>query len=202
MNLQRVLLVVLVLVGGVSAVPTDRKWESDWVTTPAGVRFKTVIYYGPWKCRQEWLTECEAKCLGKKLESKGCIWIADIKLDGEGTTVLTPSRWGGRQAITHCCCTYPRVSNLNELRDKWKSARSSYREEWGREFGRWPVESSGDSWPGHHIHDLLHGGDPVGRNKVLPVRPDIHSEINTAYPQCYSGEGGWNTPGPYWPYTD
>jgi len=86
-------------------------------------------------------------------------------------------------------------------RRKWENIRKDFRNEWGKKFGDWPVES-GKAWPGHHIRDLGHGGDPVDPNNILPTQPDVHDVFNRAYPACYEGQPPWNTVGPEWPYTD
>jgi hypothetical protein len=76
-----------------------------------------------------------------------------------------------------------------------------FRKSWSERFGEWPVER-GKSWPGHHIRDLWHGGDPVEPNNVFPAQPDVHEVYNEQYPACYGGQLLWNTVGPNLPYTD
>jgi len=132
----------------------------------------------------------------------GCIWLADIKHEWRGSVLALPAQAGGRLAITHCCCDHPIASDARQRRDTWEAARKKFRDDWARDFGEWPKEPSGTHWPGHHIHDLLHGGDPVGSKNVLPVPPTFHSAINSAYPQCYAGTGGWASAGPEYPYVD
>lgn len=61
--------------------------------------------------------------------------------------------------------------------------------------------AGGTSWPGHHVHDLNHGGAPMSGD-IIPVPPENHSEFNVEYPRCYDGTGGWNVAGPYWPYSE
>jgi hypothetical protein len=68
-------------------------------------------------------------------------------------------------------------------------------------FGNWPLED-GKSWPGHHIRDLLHGGDPTDAENILPAPQGTHDLFNKAYPACYAGVPPWNTVGPHLPYLD
>ncbi|WP_233261878.1 hypothetical protein [Vitiosangium sp. GDMCC 1.1324] len=58
------------------------------------------------------------------------------------------------------------------------------------------------SWPGHHIRDLKHGGNPVDLSNIFPAKPSVHDIYNRAYPACYGGQPPWNTVGPNLPYTD
>jgi hypothetical protein len=87
-------------------------------------------------------------------------------------------------------------------RDQWKAVMESFRQSWSERFGDWPTASTGVNWPGHHIRDLWHGGDPVDPNNVFPVQPGVHDAYNRQYPACYSGQSPWNTVGPDLPYTD
>ncbi|WP_237726363.1 hypothetical protein [Corallococcus coralloides] len=105
-------------------------------------------------------------------------------------------------AITHCCCDYPKVTNLQQRRDKWDNARERFRDEWSSEFGSWPTTATGKVWPGHHIFDLAHGGPPVAPGNVVPVPGDVHKVFNDEYPACYAPGGKWLTPGPERPYSD
>jgi hypothetical protein len=86
-------------------------------------------------------------------------------------------------------------------RKRWDRFRESFREEWSKRFGEWPTEGS-KAWPGHHIRDLHHGGDPVDPNNIIPAQPYVHDLFNRAYPACYEGQAPWNTVGPNLPYTD
>jgi hypothetical protein len=86
-------------------------------------------------------------------------------------------------------------------RKKWDNIRESFRGKWGKKFGEWPAECS-TSWPGHHIRDLWHGGNPVDPNNIIPVQPSIHDELTRASPACYEGNTPWNKVGPDLPYTD
>jgi hypothetical protein len=65
----------------------------------------------------------------------------------------------------------------------------------------WPGDGA-KSWPGHHVRDLQHGGDPVDPNNIFPAEPSAHDLYNRAYPACYGGQPPWNTVGPDLPYTD
>jgi hypothetical protein len=136
----------------------------------------------------------------------GCMWLADIKLDWEGHLFLPPPlpvEAGGRYAIYHCCCNYPTLTPTQKkpLRDQWNKVRDSFREEWSKKFGQWPFEK-GEHWPGHHIRDLQHGGNPIDPSNILPAPPDIHNEFGKQYPACYEGKAPWNKVGPDLPYTD
>jgi hypothetical protein len=86
-------------------------------------------------------------------------------------------------------------------RKRWEAFRKSFREDWSKKFGSWP-EDEGVAWPGHHIRDLHHGGDPVDPSNIIPVEPSIHNVFNKAYPACYSGLTPWNMVGPNLPYAD
>jgi hypothetical protein len=127
------------------------------------------------------------------------IWLADLKLDLEGVLVKA----GGRRAFFHCCCSYPEVTKEENaaLRRQWEGARKSFREDWSKRFGNWPVEN-GKSWPGHHMRDLQHGGNPIDPENILPAPPETHDLFNKAYPACYAGAPPWNTVGPHLPYSD
>ena len=54
----------------------------------------------------------------------------------------------------------------------------------------------------HHIFDLLHGGDPTAPANVLPMKPEVHKAINSAYPACYTRGAQWSAVGPDRPYVD
>lgn len=150
-------------------------------------------------------TSCQKECVGKGHRLMSCIWLADIKMEWEGALVVppVPVESGGRLAITHCCCNYPALmpKETEELRRQWKNAREPFREEWGKKFGAWPTEG-GKFWPGHHIHDLGHGGHPTDPNNILPTSPEVHDVFSKAYPGCYEGVAPWRRAGSYWPYTD
>lgn len=99
------------------------------------------------------------------------------------------------------CCAYPEVGDAEAVRRVWNNARRGFRRQWGEEFGAWP-QTQGANWPGHHIHDLLHGGHPTAPSNILPVPPAVHQVINEAYPACYRRGGQWSTVGPDRPYVD
>jgi len=161
--------------------------------------------YGPWPCRREFMNGCQKKCISEGYKLMGCIWLADLKFDWEGSLFLlpVPVKAGSRYGIHHCCCNYPtRAKPENDAaRQEWKSVMKPFRKSWSERFGEWPVER-GKSWPGHHIRDLWHGGDPVEPNNVFPAQPDVHEVYNEQYPACYGGQLLWNTVGPNLPYTD
>jgi hypothetical protein len=188
----------------VGAQARNDKWTGPPITGPLGGQTQISIYYGPWQCRQDWLSDCEKRCASERYESKGCMWLADIKVDWETRFGPWPMHGGGRLAIVHCCCSYTPVKNSSQLRGEWENARKSFRRRWGEEFGTWPVDEAGNSWPGHHIRDLLHGGDPVAERNVIPVHPQVHDVFNKEYPLCYAGGGKWNTAYPHssLPYKD
>lgn len=183
--------------------PATKK-ELPWLNVPGG-RMKTTLFYGPWQCRREFMRTCQRECVQQGHQLMGCIWLADIKLDWEGRLVIPPFpvKAGGRYGIFYCCCDYPKLPKATkELgRRRWDNIRKSFREKWRKKFGEWPAE--GESfWPGHHIRDLWHGGDPVDPNNILPVHPGVHKVFNDQYPACYDGKAPWNTVGPNLPYTD
>jgi hypothetical protein len=127
------------------------------------------------------------------------MWLADIKYDWQAP--LMPLKAGSRYALWHCCCDFPELMSSAGPRKKWESAIKSLRRKFAEEFGEWP-STGGINWPGHHIHDLKHGGNPTDLGNVFPVRPDIHDVFNRQYPACYAGQAPWNTVGPDLPYRD
>jgi len=148
---------------------------------------------------------CQRECAQQGRRLMGCMWLADIKLDWEGRLVVPPLpvKAGSRYGIFHCCCDYPTVppDKKEAERKRWDGFRDSFRERWGRKFGEWPTEDS-KAWPGHHIRDLHHGGNPVDPDNIIPAQPHAHALFNRAYPACYAGQAPWNTVGPNLPYTD
>jgi hypothetical protein len=132
----------------------------------------------------------------------GCIWLADIKTDLKTRFLGSPVSAGGRLAIKHCCCDSPPATDQEQRRNAWKNATDAFRRKWAKDFGQWPTDADGENWPGHHIFDIKHGGDPTADYNVLPVPSDTHSVINTAYLACYAGRGDWNKAGAYWPYSE
>lgn len=186
------------------AIPTPgaqaarAKLEGPRISVIAG-SFKPTFFYGPWQCSQRWMTYCQRQCAAEGYALKGCMWIADLKLDWEGTLYNA----GGRFAITHCCCDYPVLSKeaTKAARTRWEKFRDSFRKDWGKRFGDWPAGEDA-SWPGHHLRDLKHGGDPVDPNNILPTPTTIHDLLNKEYPKCYDGLPPWNTVGPDLPYSD
>jgi hypothetical protein len=195
--------------GGSGSAPSPgvqpaTKKELPWFDVLGG-RMKTTLFYGPWQCRQEFMRACQRDCAQQDHQLMGCIWLADIKLDWEGRLVIPPLpvKAGSRFGIFHCCCNYTTLpAEKKEVeRKKWDGFRESFREAWGKRFGEWPTEGK-KSWPGHHVRDLHHGGDPVDPNNIIPTPPRVHDIFNRAYPACYGGQPPWNTVGPNLPYTD
>jgi hypothetical protein len=183
--------------------PATKK-ELPWLNVPGG-QMKTTLFYGPWQCRREFMNGCQRECASEGHTLMGCMWLADIKLDWVGSLVVlpVPVKAGSRYGIYHCCCNYPTLSpaKKEEERRKWDSFRKSFRKSWSERFGEWPDED-GVSWPGHHVRDLQHGGNPVDPNNVFPAQPSVHDIYTRAYPACYGGQPPWNTVGPDLPYTD
>lgn len=184
------------------AEPARAKWEAPTMSGPLGGQLRTTIYYGPWKCNQDLMNRCQSKCGAESFELRGCMWLADIKTDWKGRFGVFPVLMGGRLAIMHCCCNYPKAPDAAVRRDKWDAARKSFRQKWIDEFGEWPAQPDGTSWPGHHIRDLRYGGDPVAKNNLLPARPDVHDVYSKEYPLCYSGKSQWSQVGIDKPYDD
>ncbi len=185
------------------AKPAVKK-ELPWLNVPGG-RMRTTLFYGPWQCRREFMNGCQKECASEGHTLKGCMWLADFKFDWEGRLVAlpVPVKGGSRYGIYHCCCNYTELSKEeNETqRDTWDAFRASFRDDWSKKFGQWPFEN-GENWPGHHVHDLKHGGNPVDRNNIIPAQPGVHKVFSKAYPACYGGQSPWNTVGPDLPYTD
>lgn len=183
------------------SVPASAKWTGKPMPGPGGGEIQTTIYYGPWRCSQRWMDLCQHKCASQGHKLMGCIWVADIKADWKGRYLGFPVYGGGRFAIKHCCCDYPELEGTALLRDQWINKRDSFRRKWGEEFGGWPQSGSANH-PGHHIHDLLHGGAPIAEGNVLPAPNTVHDVLNKQYPLCYKGGSQWSTVGPDRPYTD
>ncbi|KFA91301.1 hypothetical protein Q664_22935 [Archangium violaceum Cb vi76] len=185
-------------------VQPARKKELPWLNVPGG-QMKTTLFYGPWQCRRQFVNQCQMECAKESHTLMGCIWLADIKLDWVGSLIVlpVPVKAGSRYGIYHCCCNYPTLPKaVKEVeRKRWEKIRDSFRDGWSKKFGEWPVDG-GISWPGHHIRDLWHGGNPVDPNNIIPVQPSIHDEFTRAYPACYAGQAPWNTVGPDLPYSD
>lgn len=185
------------------AKPAVKK-ELPWLTVPGG-RMRTTLFYGPWQCRREFMNQCQMQCASEGYVLKGCMWLADLKFDWEGSLILLPVdvEAGSRYGIWHCCCNYPKLTPAQKkpLRDAWDRVRESFRRDWSKRFGEWPVDD-GMSWPGHHIRDLQHGGNPTDPNNLFPAQPDVHGVFNEQYPACYDGKAPWNAVGADLPYTD
>jgi hypothetical protein len=185
------------------AQPVVKK-ELPWLEVFGG-RMRTTFFYGPWQCRQDFMTECQRECAQQARQLMGCMWLADIKMEWEGHLVVPPLpvNSGGRLAITHCCCNYNTLTprETKAQRKRWENIRTSFRESWSKKFGNWPTEE-GVSWPGHHIRALQHGGDPIDPSNVIPTQPGVHDVFSEQYPLCYAGQAPWNIAGPYWPYMD
>jgi len=196
---------LLVLLGGCGAVSVTgatRKWVGPVVTTPTGGTLQTSIYYGPWLCSRSLMNACRQQCVSEAHQLMGCMWLADIKMDGTGRIGPLPTAYGGRLAITHCCCDYPTGTDTSERRKKWDATRDSLRRKWGKQFGEWPADKDGNLWQGHHIRDLHHGGDPTGLSNILPMPTDVHELLRFLYKQCYAGQGDWKKTGLNRPYSD
>ncbi|WP_043428514.1 hypothetical protein [Cystobacter fuscus] len=180
------------------------KKELPWLNVPGG-RMRTTLFYGPWQCRREFMNDCQRQCAREGHPLKGCMWLADLKFDWEGQLILLPIpvEGGSRYGIYHCCCDYPALlpEETTSRRREWERIRKSFRQSWSEKFGVWP-SSGNKAWPGHHIRDLWHSGDPVDPNNVFPAQPDVHDLYNRVYPACYAGQPPWNTTGPDVPYTD
>lgn len=171
-----------------------------------GGRLKTTFFYGPWPCRREFINQCQTECSSAGYLLMGCMWLADLKLEWEGSLIALPIpvEAGSRYGIYHCCCNFPTLPKADKevLRNKWNRNRDSFRDKWSERFGQWPIGQNGKEYPGHHIRDLFHGGDPVDPNNIIPAEPTVHDEFNKEYPRCYDGQAPWNSMGPNLPYTD
>jgi len=183
------------------ARPASGKWEGPWKQYSAASSLKATFYYGPWQCNRRWMESCQRECAGQGRMLQGCIWLADIKYDWQSPVM--PARAGSRYALWHCCCDFPTLTKEDNKvsRELWNSEREALRRKWSEIYGDWPMQGS-KAWPGHHIRDLWHGGDPTDLGNIVPVRPDIHDIFGQQYPQCYQGGSPWNTVGPDLPYRD
>jgi hypothetical protein len=183
------------------AKPASGKWEGPWKEYSAMSSLKATFYYGPWQCNRRWMASCQRECAEQGRMLKGCMWLADIKYDWRGPSM--PIQAGSRYALWHCCCDFPKLKPADKepLRKQWENGRAGLRRKFSEIYGEWPM-SGGDNWPGHHIHDLWHGGAPTDLENIIPVQPDIHDVFTKQYPQCYAGSAPWNTVGPDLPYQD
>ncbi|RJS26226.1 hypothetical protein DRW03_06390 [Corallococcus sp. H22C18031201] len=158
------------------------------------------MHYGPWQCRADLMEYCRDKCSGSGYALQGCIWLADVKMDYEGTVIRT----GSRAAIPHCCCNY--IEGTKEetaaLRQKWENIRTGFRSRWAERFGEWPTEADGKAYPAHHIRDLGHGGNPTDWDNLLPMPAAIHKLLPRIYNQCYANSSDWTRIGVDYPYGD
>jgi hypothetical protein len=180
------------------APPPVRKWVGPPVNVMGGGQFRTVIYYGPWQCSAQLMSYCQEKCAGSGHVLQGCIWLADVKMDFNGTVVRAGSRFG----MTHCCCNYATLSPVDNTaaRKRWDAARPGFREEWSKRFGSWPTEKSGELYQGHHIRDLSHGGNPTDWENIIPFPRDLHQDLPALYNQCYANKPPWTQVGGNYPY--
>ncbi|WP_254330082.1 hypothetical protein [Corallococcus exiguus] len=126
------------------------------------------------------------------------MWLADVKMDFQGTLIQAGSRFG----MAHCCCNYGALTpRQNEAaRNRWNKARKGFREEWSRRFGDWPTEADGKPYQGHHIRDLQHGGNPTDWDNLLPFPQDLHEDLLGPYNQCYANQPPWTRVGVDHPY--
>jgi RHS repeat-associated protein len=157
------------------------------------------IYFGPWRCRKVWVDTCKKKCASQGLKFLGCVWIADINevIEVGGLPVAAIN-----YALTHCCCSYPSITGkpLDQCRGDWNKYRDDFRELWESKWGQKFPTTNGKPWPVHHVHDIAHGGKPTDPNNLIPLPPDVHYKVTTAYGQCYSGAPEWSQAGPDWPF--
>ena len=186
--------------GSVSPTVTGsgRKWVGPTIPLGLGGEWRTVIWYGPWQCSRTLWRYCEETCAGEGYSLRGCVWLADVKMDFDGRFVDAGSRAG----ITHCCCNYDELSTTETKarRERWEALRDSFREEWAKKFGAWPQQPNGAKWPGHHIRDLKHGGNPTDWDNIIPMDPAVHALLNGVYNQCYAGNHPWTGIGVDHPY--
>ncbi|WP_233591467.1 hypothetical protein [Corallococcus sp. AB011P] len=178
--------------------PNARKWVGPLVNVPGGGQFRTVIHYGPWQCSAQLMDYCREKCSGTGYVLQGCMWLADVKMDFEGTIVRAGSRFG----MTHCCCNYGTLTAAQNAaaRDRWDNIRDGFRGRWAERFGAWPTEANGKPYQGHHLRDLSHGGNPTDWDNIIPFPKDIHQTLNGLYAQCYANQPPWTGVGPSYPY--
>jgi hypothetical protein len=181
------------------ASPAPGRWDGPWKEDSVGSTLRATFYYGPWQCNQRWMDSCLRECAAQGHVLMGCMWLADIKYDWQAP--MMPVKAGSRYALWHCCCDFPELTSSAGPRKKWENAVKSLRRKFAEEFGEWP-NTGGVNWPGHHIHDLKHGGNPTDLGNVFPVPPDVHDVFSRQYPACYEGQAPWNTVGPDLPYRD
>jgi hypothetical protein len=166
-------------------------------------------FYGPWKCRQVWVNECKAKCEAKGQTYLGCVWIADLRFRLKGVPYDTI----GRVAFTHCCCDCPDQTpeETDADRREYNAKRDKIRETINDTGVPQPPKEEPNPRPGdrnppvqhpplHHIDPISKGGDPTDPNNTIPLPSDTHSNVHTAYNECYKKpSNGYTEAGPDWP---
>ncbi|GHG87059.1 hypothetical protein GCM10012319_44540 [Comamonas sp. KCTC 72670] len=175
-----------------------RKWVGPPVNVAGSGQFRTVIFYGPWQCSRQLMDYCANKCSGSGHALQGCMWLADVKMDFQGTVMRAGSRFG----MTHCCCNYGKLSpdQTAAARSRWSSARPGFREAWANRFGAWPTEPNGRLYEGHHVRDLWHGGNPTDWDNIIPFPKDLHTDLFELYNECYANDPPWTQVGVDYPY--
>ena len=159
------------------------------------------VNIGPWKCRPEQIEDCQKQCAAKGGTFKGCVWVGDIQIDFNPPNLNT-GRVGTFFGFKHCCCDDEKLpkEKCDAARRKWDNYRDKFRKEIENAWGAYPSDDNGKPWPVHHVDPIQVGGDPIDHKNLLPAPPESHREIHRAYSDCDKGLGGWDKPGPKWPY--
>ncbi len=118
------------------------KKELPWLNVPGG-RMKTTFFYGPWQCRREFMNGCQRECASEGHTLKGCMWLADLKFDWEGSLVVlpVPVKAGSRYGIYHCCCCD--YTELSKQATRAERARLNMSTGLLTSFGRWVSRTTG-----------------------------------------------------------
>lgn len=80
---------------------------SPWMALPlvalmgcgTGRRWKAAFYYGPWQCNRRWMDSCRMECAGQGYALKGCMWLADMKMDWNGLSPITDAESSPARAV-------------------------------------------------------------------------------------------------------
>ncbi len=181
---------------GIDPTGLDTEWHGPWMGL-----MQVSVFYGPWQCRQEWIDYCKAKCESRGLESKGCVWIADIRTQIK----IGPNFRVGYEAVTYCCCNYQRCDKdiREQSQRRWDNFRDAFWRPVDRNWGGSTMRSNGQRWPVHHVDPREFGGHPTVVENLIPLPPEVHASVHYAYRVCSGKTAGftdYSIAGPDWPH--